>query len=70
MALIPKLTLLEGPVPQQEFELTENEIIIGRESTCDLVVATSSVSRPRARLRKVDGNYYIEDTGSPATARS
>ncbi len=49
MALIPKLTLLEGPVPQQEFELTENEITIGRKSTCDLVVATSSVSRQHTR---------------------
>ncbi|HEX9840751.1 MAG TPA: FHA domain-containing protein [Anaerolineales bacterium] len=59
-----KLILSKGTASSQEFELTRSEIIIGRDSTVDVVVPSSAVSRRHARLMREGEGYMLEDLGS------
>jgi ABC transport system ATP-binding/permease protein len=60
------LTLLSSQrsTPPEEFELTKNEIIIGRDDHADLTVPFQAVSRRHARLTREGDGYEIEDLGS------
>ncbi len=44
--------------------LIKEELIIGREEGCDIVVAERQVSRQHARLRNENGRVSVEDLGS------
>ena len=46
------------------FELTNNKNIIGRQTTCDIVIADHNVSRVHAEIRLVQGTWHIDDRGS------
>jgi len=46
------------------FELTNDKNIIGRQTTCDIVIADHNVSRVHAELRLVHGTWHIDDRGS------
>jgi pSer/pThr/pTyr-binding forkhead associated (FHA) protein len=59
-----KLILSKGTASFQEFELTRPEIIIGRESSVDVVISSSAVSRRHARLMREREGYILEDLGS------
>ncbi len=45
-------------------ELGEEEVIIGRGSSCKLRLPSKSVSRKHARIFFRNDEYYIEDLGS------
>ena len=64
MESLPKLIINEGPVPGQEIDLPQTEMIIGRDSGCDLVFTLQAISRRHARLFFQNGEYFIEDLGS------
>lgn len=59
-----KLEIQDGPSGGREFELTQQDIIIGRDSAVDLVIPAQSVSRKHARISWQDGEYFIQDLGS------
>lgn len=46
------------------FELTNDKNIIGRQTTCDIVIADHNVSRVHAEIRIVQGTWQIDDRGS------
>jgi len=46
------------------FELTNDKNIIGRQTTCDIVIADHNVSRVHAEIRVVHGIWQIDDRGS------
>jgi hypothetical protein len=46
------------------FELTNDKNIIGRQTTCDIVIADHNVSRVHADIRVVHGTWQIDDRGS------
>lgn len=46
------------------FELTEKKYIIGRQTTCDIVIADHNVSRVHAEIRIIQGIWHIDDRGS------
>ena len=46
------------------FELTNDKNIIGRQTTCDIVIADHNVSRVHAEIRLVQGTWHIDDRGS------
>ena len=46
------------------FELTNDKNIIGRQTTCDIVIADHNVSRVHAEIRLVHGTWHIDDRGS------
>jgi hypothetical protein len=59
-----RLVVRQGPVPGQVFELTRNEVYIGRDIANDFVVNDAEVSRRHARLTLEGDRYKIEDLNS------
>ena len=46
------------------FELANDKYSIGRQTTCDIVIADHNVSRVHAELKVVQGSWRIDDRGS------
>ena len=59
-----QLVLRTGPNAGKDFELSKNEITIGRDISNDIVINDAEVSRHHARLISQSGGYVVEDTGS------
>ena len=57
------LVLRTGPRPGKEWQLGADNYI-GRDPTCDIVVADSTVSSKHARIKKEGRVYVIYDLGS------
>lgn len=64
MAQTFQLVMKSGPTPGKVFDLTEDEITIGRDTAADLTVSDAEVSRKHARLFKQGTTYMLEDLGS------
>ena len=58
------LIMRTGPNPGKSFELTKNELYIGRDINNDIVINDSEISRKHARLILQAGGYVLEDLGS------
>lgn len=61
---ILKLTMRQGPRPNQVFELYKEVHTIGREAGNDILINDPQVSRHHARLTLQDSEYLLEDLGS------
>ncbi len=59
----PLLVAQEGPLKGQRWQLRQT-IVLGRESTCDVVVADRQISRFHARLTPTPEGVILEDLGS------
>lgn len=59
-----QLVMRSGPNPGQTFELSQNEITIGRDIGNTIVINDAEISRKHARLFAQAGGYVLEDTGS------
>ncbi len=59
----PMLVAQEGPLKGQRWALSRT-LVLGRESTCDVVIADRQVSRFHARLTPTLEGVIIEDLGS------
>lgn len=59
----PLLIADEGPLKGQRWQLSE-AIVLGRESTCDVVVNDRQISRFHARLTPTPEGIVLEDLGS------
>ena len=46
------------------FELTNDKYSIGRQTTCDIVIADHNVSRIHAEIKMIQGSWKIDDRGS------
>jgi pSer/pThr/pTyr-binding forkhead associated (FHA) protein len=55
--------------PELQYLLQLDEIVIGRDGKCAIVLSHTSVSRRHARLRIEDGKATIEDLGSTNLTR-
>ena len=60
---VPMLIAQDGPLNGKRWAL-RNSLIIGRESTCDIVVPERQVSRRHARVIHTTDGYLLEDLGS------
>ncbi len=59
----PLLIAQEGPLKGQRWQLSQT-IVLGRESTCDVMVADRQISRFHARLTPTPQGVILEDLGS------
>jgi len=59
----PLLVAQSGPLKGQRWTLSKPHLI-GRESTCDVVVPDRMVSRFHAKLTPIQGGMQLEDLGS------
>src|SRR5215831_10980218 len=60
----PRLVVHSGPRKGQTILLTNNEMIVGRESSAGVCFADLSVSRYHCRIRREAGHFQIEDLES------
>ena len=59
----PLLVAQEGPLKGQRWPLSQT-IVLGRESSCDVVVADRQISRFHARITPTTEGAILEDLGS------
>lgn len=59
-----QLVMRTGPTPGKVFELTGEEITVGRDPSNTISIKDTQVSRKHARLQAQPGGFVIEDLGS------
>lgn len=59
-----QLIMRSGPTPGAAFTLEGDQLTIGRDSTNEVVINDSEISRRHARLTFQGGKYVLEDLGS------
>jgi predicted component of type VI protein secretion system len=59
-----QLVMRSDPDKGKAFDLTKNEIYIGRDISNDIVINDAEVSRKHARVALEAGGYVLEDLGS------
>lgn len=59
----PMLVAQEGPLNDQRWPL-ERTVVLGRDSTCDIVIPDRQVSRYHARITPTKEGMILEDLGS------
>lgn len=59
-----QLVQRSGPTPGKTYDLTKNEVYLGRDITNDIVINDPEISRKHARLTLQSGGYLLEDLGS------
>jgi pSer/pThr/pTyr-binding forkhead associated (FHA) protein len=59
-----KLTMRQGPRPDQVFELFKDVHTVGREAGNDIIINDPQVSRHHARMTLQGNAYILEDLGS------
>jgi hypothetical protein len=59
-----RLVMRSGPTPGKAFDLSKNEISIGRDVSNDIIINDAEISRRHARLTAQPGGYVLEDNGS------
>ena len=60
---LPMLVAQDGPLNGKRWVL-RSSLIIGRESSCDVVIPERQVSRRHARVTPTSAGYLLEDLGS------
>ncbi|QEL19399.1 SpoIIE family protein phosphatase [Limnoglobus roseus] len=64
---MPKLKLIKAPGMTgsgQSYLLSTDEVVLGREDVCGIVVPNHAVSRKHARIIRSNGQFFIEDLKS------
>ncbi len=59
----PMLVAHEGPLSDQRWPLTRT-VVLGRDSTCDIVIPDRQISRYHARITPMQEGLILEDLGS------
>ena len=56
--------ILSGHEAGRVHLMTGDELVVGRASTCDLIIDDASLSRQHCRIRKTNGVWFVEDLES------
>ena len=60
----PALTVLQGPRAGARFAIDAPEVLLGRDPSCQVTLASIKVSRRHARIVDEGGAHILEDLGS------
>ena len=58
------LEVCTGTGAREFHELASDEMLLGRDQFCDIVLRNHTVSRQHARIVRADDGFYIEDLSS------
>ncbi|MBM4465178.1 MAG: FHA domain-containing protein [Chloroflexi bacterium] len=61
---MPTLIMQEGQEAGRSWPVEKDRVTIGRSEDCDVVLIERQVSRRHAQIRRLDGQYVLEDLGS------
>ncbi len=64
-----KLIITGGGDDGESYQLTDDEVLIGRSSDAGIVLNDESVSKKHALIRSVDGGWVLSDLGSGQKTR-
>lgn len=59
-----QLVVRSGPVPGKIYPIIKDEIVIGRDPGCEVLINDAEVSRHHAMIRLQGGGFMLEDLGS------
>lgn len=59
-----RLIMKSPPTPGKIIDLVKDEIILGREASCDVTISDAEVSRRHARMYLGETGYILTDLGS------
>ncbi|MEM9950999.1 MAG: FHA domain-containing protein [Chloroflexota bacterium] len=61
----PAIVVLDGEMASHNWILEKEEMVLGRDDTCDMVIPMRQISRQHVVFRRVgQDNYEVEDLGS------
>jgi hypothetical protein len=61
----PALVLLDGEFGVQNWIINREEMVLGRDETCDIVIPERQISRQHLAFRRIrDADYLVEDLDS------
>lgn len=58
------VTIVSGANAGRSYELGDREMVIGRDTMCEIVLPVRTVSRRHARFGRDQQGFYVEDLGS------
>jgi pSer/pThr/pTyr-binding forkhead associated (FHA) protein len=58
------LVMVKGPSEGKTFSLDKDSVVIGRHPSVDIVLESPMISRQHARIRQLDGSFFIDSLGS------
>jgi pSer/pThr/pTyr-binding forkhead associated (FHA) protein len=61
---MPKLSVSEGPLKGEAFDLAEDTVFIGRSSTNDIQINDSTISRKHIKIFRIGKKFFVEDLKS------
>lgn len=63
---IARLWLLDltGEHVERVYELSDEQVIVGRRDDCAVCLSGNTISRRHTQIRHLDGQYFIADLGS------
>ncbi|MBD3647788.1 MAG: FHA domain-containing protein, partial [Pseudomonadales bacterium] len=59
-----KIIVYKDKKPINQYELSKEEISVGRKSDCDVSIKDPAISGNHARIHKLGDKYVIQDLGS------
>jgi len=60
----PVLVVMDGPDANQSYPIEKDQVVLGREDHCDIVLRERQISREHIKVLRNDGRYFVEDLAS------
>jgi DNA-binding winged helix-turn-helix (wHTH) protein len=60
----PVLVVMDGPDANKSYPIEKDEVVLGREDHCDIVLRERQISREHIKLLHKDGHYFVQDLNS------
>lgn len=60
----PVLVVMDGPDANKNYPVEQDQLVIGREDHCDIVLRERQISREHIKILRIDGHYFVEDLAS------
>ncbi len=61
---MPRLVITRGPNTEVEYPLNRDDILLGRDPRCNVLISHREVSGQHARITRIGSQTFIEDLGS------
>lgn len=60
----PVLVVMDGPDANKSYPIEKDEVVVGREDHCDIVLRERQISREHIKILREDGQYIVQDLSS------
>ncbi len=60
----PVLVVMDGPDANKSYPIEQDQVVLGREDHCDIVLRERQISREHIKVLRENGHYFVEDLAS------